>query len=88
MKKIKRITAFVLTFILVLCSVGLPTGTRATETSSNWTVNQGSIVHETSEEFVVETVTVKYGASGGYIQLTEKLTALIGNGGTDGKGFV
>lgn len=88
MKKIKRITAFVLTFILVLCSVGLPTGTRATETSSNWTVNQGSIVHETSEEFVVETVTVKYGASGGYIQLTEKLTALIGNGGTDGKGFI
>ena len=73
---------------MVLCSFSLPTGTIATTTPSNWTVNQGSIISETSEEFVVETVTVKYGATGGYIQLTEKLTELIGHGGKDGKGFI
>lgn len=89
MKKFTRITAFVLTFAMVLCSFIMPTSTTAaTPMSSKWTVNHGSIISETSEAYVVDMVTVKYGASGGYIQHTEKLTELIGSGGKDGKGFI
>ncbi len=88
MNKYTRITAFVLTLALVLCSFGVPTGTVATTATSKWTVNNGSIVSETSETYIVDTVTVKFNASGSYIQHTEKLTELIGSDGKDGKGFI
>ena len=90
MKKFTRITAFVLAFALVSCLFVIPTGTVATTnaSSSHWTVNHGSIVSETSEEYVVETVKVKFAATDAYIQHTERLTDLIGSDGKDGKGFV
>ena len=85
MKKITRMLAFVLMMALVLCSFAMPVG--ATGTASNWTVNNGSITSETSEVYIVDTVTVQL-APAGYIQHTEKLTDLIGADGKDGKGFV
>ncbi len=87
MKKFTRMMAFVLTMALVLCSFVMPVS--ATGTTSKWTVNNGSITNETSEVYIVETVTVEFSkTAGSYIQYTEKLTDLIGEGGKDGKGFV
>ncbi len=87
MRKITRMMAFVLTMALVLCSFVMPASAATAE--SKWTVNNGTITNETSEVYIVETVTVEFAkTAGSYIQYTEKLTELIGEGGKDGKGFV
>ena len=85
MRKITRTMAFVLTMALVLCSFVMPASAATSE--SKWTVNKGTITSETSEVYIVDTVTVQL-APAGYIQHTEKLTDLIGADGKDGKGFV
>ena len=85
MRKITRTMAFVLTMALVLCSFVMPASAATSE--SKWTVNKGTITSETSEVYIVDTVTVQL-APAGYIQHTEKLTDLIGTNGKDGKGFV
>ncbi|MBR5280922.1 MAG: hypothetical protein IKU26_08160 [Clostridia bacterium] len=90
MKKfMKRSTAILLT-VLMLCSmvtITLPTSVGA-KASSKWYMGGGStIVSESSEIWVVDTVRATIPANG-YIQHNEQLTELIGKDGKDGKGYV
>ncbi len=88
MKKFTAIAAFVLTMALVLCSFLMPAATTATGSSSNWTASSGSTIEsESSEIWVVDTVTVTYSAAG-WVQHKEQMTDLIGKNGLDGKGYI
>ena len=90
MKKfMKRSTAILLT-VLMLCSmitVTLPTSVGATA-SGKWYMGGGAtLLSESSEIWVVDTVKVTY-TGAGWIQHKEQMTDLIGSEGQDGKGFV
>ncbi len=87
MKKLMRISAVVLAIAMLLSVMALPVS--ATAPVSKWTVGGGStITSETSEIWVIDTVTVTLTKVTGYIQHAEKLTELIGEDGKDGKGWV
>ncbi len=89
MKKFTAIAAFVLTMALVLCSFLMPAATTATGSDSNWALQGGTTLSkETSEIWVVDTVTVTMPGVNGYIQHTEQMTELVGKDGQDGKGYV
>lgn len=97
MKRWNRLVAILLAVALVLPSV-LVASVPASAAESNWIVSGGStpskILSETSETWIVDTVTVEFGkqtngkTTGGYIQSTQKMTDLIGHGGADGRGYV
>ena len=73
MKKFTAIAAFVLTMALVLCSFLMPAATTATGSGSNWTASSGSTIEsESSEIWVVDTVTVTYSAAG-WVQHKEQM---------------
>ena len=87
MKRITRMMAFVLAMAFVLCSFVMPAS--ATNTDSKWSLQGGTTVSsETSEIWVVDTVTVTMPGVNGYIQHTEQMTELVGKDGQDGKGYV
>ena len=89
MKKFTAIAAFVLTMALVLCSLLVPATTTATGSTSNWAMGGGSTVtDETTEIWVVDTITASLPGVNGYIQHTEQMKELVGTDGKDGKGYV
>lgn len=90
MKRVVKRSISVLLTVLMLCSmvtITLPTSAGAT-TSSKWYMGGGStLISESSEVWVVDTVTVTY-TGAGWIQHKEQMTELIGKDGKDGKGFI
>ncbi|MBR5500693.1 MAG: hypothetical protein IKV74_04115 [Clostridia bacterium] len=91
MKRVWKSSISVLLAVLMVCSlitVTLPTSVGATTDSSKWYMGGGStLVSESSEIWVVDTLKVTIPANG-YVQHKEKLTELIGKDGKDGKGYV
>lgn len=90
MKRLNRCVAILLAIALVLPGVMVPTVASAEE--SNWIPSDGTtILSETSETWIVDTVTVEFGMGSpytSYVQHTEKLTELVGRNGRDGRSYV
>ncbi|MBR5280253.1 MAG: hypothetical protein IKU26_04715 [Clostridia bacterium] len=93
MKKLylNRMVAALLAVVMVLPCV-LVTSMPASAAESNWIPSAGTeILEETSETWIVDTVTVEFGDGSPYksfVQHTEKLTELIGKDGSDGRSYV
>lgn len=90
MKRLNRLVAILLAVALVVPSVMVPAVVSAEE--SNWTPSAGTtILEETSETWILDTVTVEFGKGSPYksfIQHTEKLTELVGQDGRNGRSYV